>query len=124
MDRGKGCGTVAREHYRMTCVPAPSHQPLVPSRDRLAGFALRAVIGFFPLIPDATLAAEGMWLPDNLPLSRLQAEYKFAPSRDWVDRVMRASARIAGGCSASFVSKDGLVMTNHRSEERRVGKEC
>src|SRR5713226_2541332 len=115
---GKACGAVAREHYRMTCVPAPPHQPLVPSRPRLAGFALRAVIGFFPLIPGAALAAEGMWLLDNLPLSRLQEEYKFTPSRDWVDRVMRASARIAGGCSASFVSKDGLVMTNHHCAAR------
>src|SRR5712664_2585846 len=97
----------------MTRVPAPPHQPFVPDRARLAGFALRAVIGFFPLIPGAALAAEGMWLLDNLPLSRLKAEYNFTPSRDWVDRVMRASARIAGGCSASFVSKDGLVMTNH-----------
>src|SRR6267378_294060 len=106
-------GAVAREHYRMTRVPAPSHQPVVPDRARLAGFALRAVLGFFPLMPGAALAAEGMWLLDNLPLPRLQAEYKFTPGRDWVDHVMRASARIAGGCSASFVSKDGLVMTNH-----------
>jgi hypothetical protein len=104
----------------MTRVPAPSHQPFVPDRARLAGFALRAVLGFLPavLISRAALAAEGMWLLDNLPLSRLQAEYKFTPTRDWVDRVMRASARIAGGCSASFVSKDGLVMTNHHCAAR------
>src|SRR5439155_1058389 len=49
----------------------------------------------------------------NLPASRLRAEYGFTPGKDWVDHVMRASARIAGGCSASFVSRDGLVMTNH-----------
>ena len=102
----------------MTGVPAPPHQPFVPDRAPLAGFALRAVLGFFPLIPGTALAAEGMWLLDNLPLSRLQAEYKFTPGRDWVDRVMRASARIAGGCSASFVSKDGLVMTNHHCAAR------
>src|SRR5260370_20549093 len=65
------------------------------------------------LIPGAVIAAEGMWPLDNLPVSRLQAEYNFTPGRNWVDHVMRASARIAGGCSASFVSKDGLVMTNH-----------
>jgi len=65
------------------------------------------------MIPGAVIAAEGMWTLDNLPTSRLQAEYRFAPGREWVDHVMRASARIAGGCSASFVSKDGLVMTNH-----------
>jgi Peptidase S46 len=65
------------------------------------------------LIPGAVIAAEGMWPLDNLPASRLQAEYNFTPDRNWVDHVMRASARIAGGCSASFVSKDGLVMTNH-----------
>jgi len=65
------------------------------------------------LFPCAAIAAEGMWPLDNLPVSRLKAEYSFTPGRDWVDHVMRASARIAGGCSASFVSKDGLVMTNH-----------
>src|SRR5580765_8903025 len=70
------------------------------------------------LLPGAVLAAEGMWPLDNLPASRLQAEYNFAPGRNWVDHVMRASARIAGGCSASFVSKDGLVMTNHHCAAR------
>jgi len=65
------------------------------------------------LIPCAVIAAEGMWPLDNLPASRLRAEYGFTPGKDWVDHVMRASARIAGGCSASFVSRDGLVMTNH-----------
>ena len=65
------------------------------------------------LIPCAAIAAEGMWALDNLPASRLKTEYGFTPGKDWVDHVMRASARIAGGCSASFVSKDGLVMTNH-----------
>jgi hypothetical protein len=64
-------------------------------------------------IPCAVIAAEGMWPLDNLPASRLRAEYGFTPGKDWVDHVMRASARIAGGCSASFVSRDGLVMTNH-----------
>src|SRR5437879_13382219 len=71
---------------------------------------------FFPaalLIPCAAIAAEGMWPLDNLPASRLRAEHGFTPGKDWVDHVMRASARIAGGCSASFVSRDGLVMTNH-----------
>ena len=65
------------------------------------------------LIPCAAIAAEGMWALDNLPASRLKTEYGFTPGKDWVEHVMRASARIAGGCSASFVSKDGLVMTNH-----------
>ena len=65
------------------------------------------------LIPCAAIAAEGMWALDNLPASRLKTEYGFTPGKDWVDHVMRASARIAGGCSASFVSRDGLVMTNH-----------
>src|SRR5438477_8662523 len=54
-----------------------------------------------------------MWPLDNLPAPRLKAEHGFTPGKEWVDHVMRASARIAGGCSASFVSRDGLVMTNH-----------
>jgi Peptidase S46 len=58
-------------------------------------------------------AAEGMWTLDNLPLARMRAEYGFTPDKAWVDKVMRASVRLADGCSGSFVSRDGLVMTNH-----------
>lgn len=65
------------------------------------------------LVPGLGLAAEGMWTLDNLPKDRMQAEYGFTPSEGWIKRAMLGSVRIAGGCSASFVSKDGLVMTNH-----------
>ncbi len=68
----------------------------------------------------STHAAEGMWTLDNLPMERLKDGYSFAPDAAWVDRVMRASVRIAGGCSASFVSKDGLVMTNHHCASQCV----
>ncbi|HYD79386.1 MAG TPA: S46 family peptidase [Paucimonas sp.] len=64
-------------------------------------------------LPGSAAAAEGMWTLDNLPVARMHAEYGFTPDAAWVDHVMRSSVRIAGGCSASFISKDGLVMTNH-----------
>ena len=57
-------------------------------------------------------AAEGMWTLDNLPLQALQREHGFVPDAGWLDRVMRSSARVSG-CSGSFLSADGLVMTNH-----------
>ena len=58
------------------------------------------------------MAAEGMWTLDNLPTSKLQAEYGFKPSAEWVKNTMLGSVKLPG-CSGSFVSKDGLVMTNH-----------
>ena len=58
-------------------------------------------------------AEEGMWTMDNLPVKQMQAKYGFTPSADWIRRVTQSSARLALGCSASFVSGDGLVMTNH-----------
>ena len=59
------------------------------------------------------LAAEGMWTLDNLPKAQMQAAYGFNPDAAWVDRAMRSAVRLAGGCSGSFISPDGLVMTNH-----------
>ncbi len=58
-------------------------------------------------------ADEGMWTMDNLPAKQMAARYGFTPSAAWIQRVTQASARLALGCSASFVSGDGLVMTNH-----------
>jgi hypothetical protein len=61
----------------------------------------------------SALAAEGMWTPDHLPMKELQARYGFAPDAKWVEHVQRSALRLAGGCSGSFVSPDGLVLSNH-----------
>ena len=58
-------------------------------------------------------AAEGMWTPDHLPNTQLQAKYKFLPDQKWAEHAQKAAVRIAGGCSASFISPSGLVLTNH-----------
>ncbi len=58
-------------------------------------------------------ADEGMWTVDNFPSANVQAAYGFSPSKAWLDHVRTGALRIAGGCSASFVSPHGLIMTNH-----------
>jgi hypothetical protein len=57
-------------------------------------------------------AEEGMWTFDNLPTKAIQAKFGWAPDQAWLDHVRLSSLRFPGG-SGSFVSKDGLVLTNH-----------
>jgi hypothetical protein len=70
----------------------------------LAGLAMAA---------GQVIAAEGMWPPDALPIKSLSKDFGFSPDAAWVNHVQRASIRIEGGCSASFVSPQGLILTNH-----------
>jgi hypothetical protein len=65
------------------------------------------------LAPAPVRADEGMWTFDNFPTQKVAQKYGFAPSKAWLDHVRKSSLRIAGGCSASFISPSGLVMTNH-----------
>lgn len=65
------------------------------------------------LFTQSMQAEEGMWTFDNFPSKTVGAKYGFTPSQAWLDHVRLASLRIAGGCSASFISGQGLVMTNH-----------
>jgi Peptidase S46 len=58
-------------------------------------------------------ADEGMWTYNNFPKDKVKQKYGFSPDDKWLDHLRLSSARIAGGCSASFVSPAGLVMTNH-----------
>lgn len=58
-------------------------------------------------------ADEGMWTYDNFPAAKMAAKYGWAPDQAWLDRARLSSIRLAEGCSASLVSPDGLVMTNH-----------
>lgn len=77
---------------------------------RLRGFLL-AGLGL-TLVAASADAAEGMWTLDNLPRVQLKEQYGFEPDEAWVNRAMRASVRLASGCSGSFVSPRGLVLTN------------
>src|SRR5213596_3542373 len=58
-------------------------------------------------------ADEGMWTFNKFPSEKVRAKYGFSPSQEWLDHVQRASVRLAEGCSASLVSPNGLVLTNH-----------
>ena len=58
-------------------------------------------------------ADEGMWLFNDLPKAQLASKYGFEPSDDWARHVMLSCVRFNSGGSASFVSSNGLVLTNH-----------
>ena len=54
-----------------------------------------------------------MWTFDNLPLRQLHDKYSFTPSAQWLDQVRLSSVRFSDGGSGSFISSDGLMLTNH-----------
>jgi hypothetical protein len=60
-----------------------------------------------------TLADEGMWLFNVPPTKQLKERYGFEPSAEWLRHLQHAAVRFNSGGSGSFVSADGLVITNH-----------
>ncbi|HJU84673.1 MAG TPA: S46 family peptidase [Holophagaceae bacterium] len=66
----------------------------------------------FALAGGALRADEGMWTFDNVPVQKMKAKYGFAPDQAWLDHLRLSALRFPGG-SGSFISADGLVLTNH-----------
>lgn len=54
-----------------------------------------------------------MWTFDDVPVDVFKKEYGFRPTEDWLKDVQMSALSFGGGCSAAFVSADGLIMTNH-----------
>ncbi len=63
-------------------------------------------------LPATTHADEGMWTYDNFPAALVKERHGATIDAAWLDRVREATVRLAG-CTASFVSKEGLILTNH-----------
>ncbi len=82
-------------------------------------YGVMLMIAMTCLSPLGAFADEGMWLFNDPPKQLLKDRYHFTAGDDWYLRLQRASVRFNSGGSGSFVSADGLVMTNHH-----VGADC
>jgi hypothetical protein len=69
-----------------------------------------------------TARDEGMWTFDNLPLKVLADKYGFTPTPAWLDHIRLSSVRFNDGGSGSFVSPNGLVLTNHHVASGQLQK--
>jgi hypothetical protein len=78
------------------------------------------------LVPIAALAAfaafpaaaeEGMWTFDNPPRAAIQQKYGVSLDSAWFDRLREATVRLETGCTGSFISGEGLILTNHHCAE-------
>jgi hypothetical protein len=76
---------------------------------KLGAITISCLIGFTA----AASADEGMWLFNAPPLRQLKEKYNFEPTPQWLDHLQKASVRFNSGGSGSFVSENGLVITNH-----------
>lgn len=78
-----------------------------------------ALLAFIFLVPFIAFADEGMWLYNSFPKDKVKAKYGFEPTQQWLDHIRLSSVRFNNGASGSFVSADGLTLTNHH-----VGAQC
>jgi len=68
------------------------------------------------------LADEGMWTFNNVPRADIKKKYGFDVTDEWLNKVRLASVRFNNGGSGSFVSPNGLVLTNYHIVEDIVGE--
>ncbi len=80
---------------------------------RLPAILALTALSSMALFTAPAAAEEGMWTFDAFPTGQMREDYGWAPDQAWLDRVQAAAVRLTGGCSASFVSPEGLVLTNH-----------
>jgi hypothetical protein len=68
------------------------------------------------------LADEGMWTFNNVPRAEIKRKYGFDVTDEWLKKVQLASVRFNNGGSGSFVSPNGLVLTNYHIVEDIVNE--
>ena len=91
---------------------------------RLRRFLSALLLALFSLqtLHITALADEGMWTFNNVPRADIKKKYGFDVTDEWLNKVRLASVRFNNGGSGSFVSPNGLVLTNYHIVEDIVGE--
>ncbi len=74
---------------------------------------MKRLIAALLLLPLLTLADEGMWTFDNFPAAAVEKKYGVRIGDEWLRKSQLATIRLENGCTGSFASEDGLVLTNN-----------
>ena len=87
-------------------------------------FLCALVLALFSLqtLAPLAIADEGMWTFNNVPRAEIKRKYGFDVTDEWLRKLQMASVRFNNGGSGSFVSRDGLVLTNYHIVEDIVGE--
>ena len=65
------------------------------------------------ILTSSAIADEGMWTIDNFPADQIQQRYGVTINDDWLQSAQLATTRLENGCTGSFASPDGLILTNN-----------
>src|SRR3982751_354451 len=79
-------------------------------------FSCAAIAALMVCLCSPSHADEGMWTFHGFPFAKANAALKTNLDQAWLDRVRSATVRLSN-CTASFVSGEGLILTNHHCVE-------
>jgi hypothetical protein len=100
----------SRYHDAFAAPGGPGHPLEFPMK-----FAPVATLAALAALPAA--ADEGMWTFDNPPAATIEQKYGAKLDAAWLKQVREATVRLETGCTGSFISGDGLILTNHHCAE-------
>jgi len=109
-------------HYLTVALPAKLFSEENHMRFRKPLCALIIALFSLQTLQFVARADEGMWTFNNVPKAEIKSKYRFDVTDAWLRKVQLASVRFNNGGSGSFVSADGLVLTNHHIASDTLAK--
>src|SRR5256886_3822855 len=108
---GSAVGEAVSFPYKLVALTPALYRP--PMSKAFCTFFPNSIFILTLAMSTSAIADEGMWLFNAPPLKQLKEKYQFEPTPQWLEHLQKASVRFNSGGSGSFVSANGLVITNH-----------